>query len=221
MKKYNTCFKIVTLLSLMLIYSETQAQFNSIAVGLNGGSNGFGFDVTTDLTERLNMRATSNFFSFNFAGEIDDDPGVDVESKMKNTNFSILLNFHPYRTGFALVAGLYYMNFSVDSKMIPNESYEVDGRVFEPERLGTMNALIEYPNKFAPYIGLGFGNPIGDGSRLRLNMQIGALYTGEPKLTMTGTGMIAPTADNQPGLQEGLNQFKWYPLINLGLSFRI
>jgi hypothetical protein len=113
------------------------------------------------------------------------------------------------------------MDWSVDTDMIPNESYEVDGRVYEPERLGSLNAMIEYPNKLAPYIGVGFGNAIGDGSKLKLNMQIGAMYTGAPELRMTGTGMIAPTADNQPSFQKGLNEFNWYPMFNIGLSYRL
>lgn len=207
----------------MLISSVavTKAQFNSYAVGFNAGTNGFGIDATTNLTERLNLRSTFNFYSFNFSGEIDDDPTVEVSSKIATNNFSLLLHFHPYKSGFSLVTGIYYMDWSVDSKMIPIESYEVDGRIFEPDRLGNMRATLEYPNKIAPYLGLGFGNPIGSGSRIKFNLQIGAMYTGAPKLNMSGTGMIAPTADNQGAFQEGLNEFKWYPIMNLGLSYRI
>jgi hypothetical protein len=32
--------------------------------------------------------------------------------------------------------------------------------------------------------------------------------------------MIAPTADNQVNLQEGLDEFQFLPVVNVGLSFR-
>ncbi|MCH8496741.1 MAG: hypothetical protein LAT57_14070 [Balneolales bacterium] len=205
----------------IFIYSESNAQADTFALGINAGTNGVGIDVTTNLTSNLNLKATANFFSYNFSGEIDDDPSIDIISEMSTSNFSMLVNYYPFSDRIALVGGVYYLNWSVDTDLTPSEAYEVDDRVFEPEQLGSLNALIEYPNKFAPYLGLGFGNPIRAGSKLRVNAQLGLMYTGAPRLRMTGTGMIAPTADNQSSFQEGMNEFEWYPMFNLGLSYRL
>jgi len=37
---------------------------------------------------------------------------------------------------------------------------------------------------------------------------------------MNGDGLISPTTDQAVNFQEGLNEFDWFPVFNLGLSYR-
>lgn len=214
------CIKYALILLLLLPLS-VNAQFKEYAVGLNAGTNGLGIDLTTDINDKLNLRATGNFYAFSGIFEVDDDPSVELDTKSDNTNFSLLINYHPFRSSFGLVTGLYYMNWNTTMFMAANETYEIEDRIFQPEELGSLDGVVEYPSKLAPYLGMALGNPVGEGTKLKLNLQLGIMYMGTPELKMSGEGMIAPSAGNQPSLQEAIEQFQWYPMLNLGLSFRI
>jgi hypothetical protein len=200
----------------------------NFAVGINAGTNGFGGELTTNVTKKFNARIGFNLLNISENGSYDDeDPGLDYNADLGVSNFSALVDFFPMNRGFKLTAGFYYYNFEVTGDAIPNENYIMnEGRdnekVFTPDRLGSLAVRLEYPNKFMPYIGLGFGNAISPkGIPVKFNMQLGMLYSGAPELAMTGTGMIAPTVDQAPNIQAGLNAFEWLPVINLGLSVRI
>lgn len=72
-----------------------------------------------------------------------------------------------------------------------------------------------------PYIGFGFGNPVAEGSAVKLNISLGLMYSGNPTLDMIGEGLVAPTVDHVINFQEALDEFPWFPVLKLGLSIRI
>jgi hypothetical protein len=132
------------------------------------------------------------------------------------------VDFHPGGKGFKISGGVYLNNFDINADVVPNESYTIDEKTFAPEKMGSLSANMSYDQQIAPYLGIGFGNAVrSEGSALKFFTNLGVLYTGAPSFTMEGEGMMAPTADNAPAFQEGLNEFEFYPVFNLGLSFRI
>ncbi len=78
-----------------------------------------------------------------------------------------------------------------------------------------------YDAKIVPYAGLGIGNPVAQGSRIKLNVEIGAIYTNSPSVTMEGDGMLGPTANQGQDFVDGMKDFKFYPVVNVGLSYRL
>lgn len=206
------------------------AQFQQerrVALGINAGTTGFGGEVTTNITKKFNGRIGFNFFNNSQTGSIDDeDPGLDYNGDLSMGSFSALVDFFPANRGFRLTAGVYYHNFEISGGAIPNENYVMnEGRdnekVFSPDRLGSLSAELTYPNALMPYFGVGFGNAVAKaGIPVKVNMSLGLMYSGAPELTLNGTGMIAPTADQAPNIQQGLNEFNWFPVFTLGLSFR-
>jgi len=199
---------------------------NRYALGLNAGTTGIGGEITTNMTKKIAIRFGLNTLSYGDSGIYDDDePSVSYSGDLSQTNFSLLADFYPKNRGFKITAGLYYQNFDIAASAVPNEAYTfnegaVNEKVFGPERLGQLDVLVTYPRKLMPYAGLGFGNPVGNGSSLKLNMSLGFMYSGAPELTMNGDGLISPTTDQAVNFQEGLNEFDWFPVFNLGLSYR-
>ena len=102
----------------------------------------------------------------------------------------------------------------------PITEYDLDGKIFQPERLGSLSATFKYDQAVSPYLGIGFGD-MTRGSRVGFLFDMGMIYVGEPTFEMVGTGMIAHTADWATTMEEGLKTFTWMPVISLGLSIRL
>lgn len=175
------------------------------------------------LTEKVNARVSGTFFNYQTDGVYaDDEPSIayDVETSM--TSLGLIADYFPARRGFKLSVGVFYHDFIVDGGANPNEDYKYnDEKTFSKERLGSLAGTMDYESKIMPYAGIGVGNPVALGNKIKLNFDIGALYTNSPRFEMEGEGMIAPTANYGQDFEDGMADFKFYPVINLGLSFRI
>lgn len=215
-------FSIYLLLSIaMLTLPSTAFAQKKLAVGVNGGTYGVGGELTYRISSKFNVRGGYHGFSYSHNDSYNDlEVGIDYNGDLDVSNLSLMVDFFPFKKVLKLSAGVYKLDWKVNGDAIPNESYEFDDtHSFSPERLGTLTANVEYPSEVAPYVGFGFGNQVAKGIPLKLIVDFGAIYTGAPEITMSGTGMIAPTADNAENFQDGLNEFEWYPVIRLGLSF--
>lgn len=212
------------ILILLLVASVVSVDYvqGQTALGVKAGSTGFGAEVTTSLSNKFNARLAGSFFSYSGNGTYDEEEvGIDYDVTGDVTSIGGLVDYYPFNRGLKLSAGLFYHDFMIDGGAIPNESYSIDEKEFAPEKLGSLNAQMDYESNIVPYGGLGFGNPVGPGGRFKVNLELGALYTNSPRVTMAGEGMIAPTADQDQDLEDGLSDFKVYPVLNLGFSYRI
>lgn len=208
----------IFLIMLFLPAGIVQAQ---IAIGIKGGSTGAGGEFTYSLNERFNARVSGSAFSYAYNGEADMEPTVGYDVDGKITSIGITADYFPFKKFLKLSAGLFYNDFEVNGFVAPTEAYEVEGKVFSQEKLGSLTALVNYKSKIAPYAGIGFGNPVKKGFPVRFSMDIGALYTDSPQIEMTGKGMIGPTANQGQDFEDGLSDFKFYPVLNFAVSFRI
>ena len=217
------------ILFLLFTYTESDAQSTfgqGIAVGIQAGTTGIGAEAATSIVPNLVLRTSIGKASGSSMQEIENDPSLDLDVQINITTFTLGVDYFPFKRYFKLSAGLVYNDFNLDATAIPNENYilnkgEDNEKVFNPDRLGSLSIGVNYPNKWNPYVGLGFGNMVGDGFPLKLTVNLGLLYSGPPELRMTGTGMIAPTVDQASNIQEGLDVFEWFPVFNIGLSYRI
>lgn len=203
---------------LILPVQTTDAQ---MAVGIKAGTAGIGGEFTHSVTGKLNARATGAFFSYNSDGIYEDDPDIAYDMTGNITSIGLVADYFPIRKAFKLSAGLFYHDFTVNGDATPNEPYVMDDKTFQPERLGSLTGKMEYESKIVPYAGLGFGNPVAGGGKLRFNFEIGAMFTNSPSVTMEGEGMIAPSANQDQDFEDEMKGFKFYPVLNLGLSYRL
>lgn len=215
----------LTMLLLFISSPELSAQIRpakKFAIGIDAGTTGIGGELTTNLTKKLNVRFGISAFNRSESGVYDEDePAIAYDGSLSINNISLLVDYYPFTRGLKLSAGFYKNAFEVTANAEPNESYEINGKVFSPDRLGSLQATVVYPNEIMPYIGIGFGNPLAKGLPIKLNMSLGLMYSGAPELTMVGEGFISPTIDQAVNFQDGLNEFEWFPVFKLGLSFRV
>ena len=213
-----------TLLLIMLFafVSTAYAQENrGLALGLRAGTMGPGAELMLPIGKKLTVRGGGTLFSITRSRtEKDDDIEIRFDGDVTWGGFRALLDVHPFGNSFRLTGGAYMDQREVTATGVPVSDFDLDGKIFTSDKLGSMTAAVSFDQSVSPYAGIGFGNATR-GSRVGFLLDIGVLYQGSPSFDMTGTGMIAPTANFGPTMEAGLETFKWMPLVSLGLSIRL
>ncbi len=215
--------------SLLLLFSAAvvtpntaRAQQPQTALTLRAGSPGIGGDVAVGLTSHWNVRAGVSYFGSSHLTNktVEDvDLGIDVNTTL--FSISAIADYFPWKkSGFHLSAGALYNGNGAEASIVANGPYTVGSRTFTAEEIGGLDGEVSF-NALAPYVGLGFGNVTALGSRLGVVVDLGAAYHQSPNISMSGTGMLSPTAEQAPQLEENLSSFKFFPVLSLGLSYRM
>jgi hypothetical protein len=209
------------LLITIMVVGTVSAQKQGLAFAVKAGSMGPGIELAFPIGDKLVIRAGGSAFNVSKTQiERGDDVDVRFDADVTWGGFSGLVDFHPFKNGFRLTGGAYVDNREVTAAGVAISEFDLDGKIFQPERLGSLSATFKYDQAVSPYLGIGFGD-MTRGSRLGFLFDIGVIYTGKPTFEMTGTGMIAQTANWATRMEEGLTTFTWMPVVSLGLSFRI
>ncbi len=192
------------------------------ALGVKLGTTGIGAEGSIPVYNKLNARVGGTFFSYNHAGVYaDDDPAIAYDASLNITSIGAVADYFPFDNSLKLSGGLFYYDFSVNGGATPNEAYTIEEKTFQPEKLGSLSADVGFGSNLVPYAGIGLGDPVHSDRPLTFTLELGALYTDSPQITMHGEGMISPTADQAQDFEEGVSDLRFYPVLNLGLSYRI
>lgn len=215
--------RAVILCAFGLLFSVPElTRGQTFAVGVRGGTSGIGIDLISSVNQSVNLRIGGSLFSYSRSGIRDyDDLDFRYDAEATVEMYSAILDWYPGKTGFHFSGGVYYNATRVDGAARPDENYEFGGRTFTPEEVGSLEADAGYESSLAPYVGIGFGNALAPDTRFDLVMRLGVMYTNSPKFEMTGTGMIAPSAGQDHNIEAGLRDFRWYPVLNLGVSVNL
>ena len=207
------------LVAFLFIASESAAQ--GLAIAARAGTLGPGFEAIVPIGSKFNIRAGGSYFSFTRSQVLEDeDTDVEFKSDVQWGAFGGMVDWHPFSSGFRLTGGAFVDLRDVSATGTPLTAVTIEDKEFSPERLGSLTAGFRYDQTISPYLGIGFGDA-ARGARVGFLFDLGMVYAGSPTFHMEGTGMIAPTANWAPTLTEGLQSFKWMPLISIGLGVRI
>jgi len=193
------------------------------AVGAKFGTLGFGAEIYKSFTPAFNARLVANAFQFDDSGTEDD---VTYDYEVDLNTMGAMLDWHIFRGGFRLSAGAVANGNEVSLVAKPTASYTIGDTTYTAAEVGTLNGKIDF-DSVAPYVGIGWGNPVGMGKRLSLNLDVGVLFTGEPTVALTADGLLASNAAfqadlqrEQQNVQEELNDLELYPVVALGLTYQ-
>lgn len=202
-----------------------------VAVGVRAGTPGLGLELAIGLTDTLNARV--GYAAFNYDDKI-KDTDVTYDGKLKLRNPSAVLDWHPFKGGFHLSAGLVKASTKADVEGEPTDGeFEFDGEEFQASEVGSVNGKLKMGKSVAPYIGLGWGNPVDKNGRVTFMFDVGAIYSGKPDVNLKATCGPALALDparcaelqnaietEEDDLADEVDSFKWYPVLNLGIAVR-
>lgn len=195
------------------------------AVSGKGGTLGVGGDFTIGVTDNVNARVGLNMLDLDPDDvEIEDieyDLGIDLQS------FSALLDWHIFDDSFRISGGLISMNNKIGLDVRPTKSEEIGGTVYTPTQIGTLSGSVEIDN-MAPYVGIGWGNPLTHNQRWGFTCDFGVAFAGSPEAALTSIGgtlssdstFLANLEKERRDIEDDLDSLKFYPVISLGLFFR-
>ena len=196
------------------------------SLGLRGGTLGGGAELSYALSQRAAVRLNADGYNRKQTSTHDN---IDYDMKLKLKTASLLGDWFPFANNFRISAGAMFNGNKFTMKGQPtNGTFTINGVTYTAQDVGSFDALVDF-KKAAPYFGIGYGRPINSG--LSLIFDLGVMFQGGPrsKIDVTcGTsiqGMAQcsnlqrDAAAEQSNLDESLHNFKYYPLVSLGLAY--
>jgi len=200
------------------------------AIGVTAGTTGLGANVNIPIAPTLGFRV--GYSGFVYHHDIDQTE-IDYAGRLHFNEVSGLLDWYVLAGGFHLTAGAYGGNTRVDVNGRPHDgTYIINGTSYNAAQVGSLSGQLKFGNSVKPYLGLGWGNPF-QGGPLTFTVDLGAIYGGTPSVSLTAhCGIAAPPgsaectqvqnslADERSRLARDVTVAKWYPVLNLGVSYR-
>lgn len=220
---------ITTLIATGLLTLSTTTLADSdegkFALGLGVGTTGATISGTFNLSESTNIRAIYASYSDSLS---ETDSGIAYDYEIDLSSFSVLLDWHPFDGGFRVSAGAVSNGNEFKGTAAQGTgNTTVGNQSFSNAQLGTLRAQVD-SDGVVPYLGVGWGNAVGKGSALSFSLDLGVIFQGQPDVTLTTEGTDASIlaavntqlAVEKAQLESDLDDFKLYPVLNVGVNYR-
>jgi hypothetical protein len=192
------------------------------SLGIRAGTLGGGLELSTALSQRAGVRLNVDGYNRTQSSTQDN---IQYDMKLKLRTASLLGDWFPFANNFRISAGAMFNGNKFTLKGQPTGgNYTINGNTYTAAEVGSLDATVDF-RKGAPYFGLGYGRPINSG--LSLIFDLGVVFQGSPRSKIDVTcGVTAQCAQlqsdaaaEQSKLDDSLHNFKYYPLISLGLAY--
>lgn len=214
-----------TLLAMLFACATLNANAENVAVGVKAGSLGFGLEISAPLqvVDNLNGRLGFNYFSHDQDDELDD---IDYDTEATLNTLSALLDWHPMGNGFRVSGGLFYNKSDLSIESTTTGLVDIGGTSFPISASDKLKGDAEF-DPIAPYLGIGYGHYFGNNGNLSLTADLGVMFQGEPDVSLSAEGALATAPGIQAALQQeeddiqdDADEFEYFPVISVGLSYR-
>lgn len=212
-------------LAALLLCANAQAQ---IAVSADLGTSGAGVAVIVPMETYLNGRFGIHYFNTSSNKRA---AAVDYASKGRLKNVDFLFDwFIVDRSKIRLTGGVVYnaSEIAATAKAGADGKYVINGHPYNAVDVGTLNGVVDF-RKAAPYLGIGWGNPISRAKSWHLMADLGVMYQGRGRAALASRGCVTSTvvcravaadvAADKASFQEELDSYKFYPVARFGMAY--
>ncbi len=205
----------------------------SAQVGITAdlGTTGVGAHLVVPMETYLNGRFGINGFKHDFS-KTSGSIAYDVQGKLQTVD--ILFDWY-LREGssFHLTGGVIYNGNRLDAHAKPNANgtFALNNTGYTAANIGGLNGTVDY-RKAAPYIGIGWGNPLAgarNGRGWSFTGDLGVFYMGNPNVKLTswscslGTTACATLLKDieveRLKLQDDFDNLKVFPVLRASVSY--
>jgi hypothetical protein len=200
------------------------SKWPGLALGPKIGTTGLGFDLVFGVASWLNLRSGFSFGDLSLETPIS---GVDYDTDITITSLPLLVDIH-FGGNFRISGGIFFQTgSSADLLSTPTEAVQIGAHTYAPDVVGTLTGEIEVSDVVSPYIGIGFGNAVGEDQLLTFMMDIGVVFQSyDVTLTSNGAGMTTKLDTfrkdmvlEEQTIQDDVDNFAIYPVITLGVAY--
>ena len=158
--------------------------FNPASISAEVGSLGYGANLGYSINDKVELQAgwAGGDVADLFGGDFDaNDINYDVDADFSNPYMGVQLR--PAGNWFTMGAGIIVPDNNLDvTANANNDFYEIDGKKYDANDVGTLKGSLEHRNKLAPYLTVGFRPNITN--NFGVFGEIGAAYLGKTDATV-------------------------------------
>jgi hypothetical protein len=203
--------------------------FAQTAFELHGGTQGLGIGIVAKLSDRTNFRIGGNYLNTRITLRESD---VEYRARQEWRNAPILFDWFPSATGSFRFTGGVIANgnrFSVESRPNSFGFLDLNNRTYSSSQVPSVTGTVKF-NSAAPYLGVGWGNPVREGTNWGYLVDLGVAYQGRAKASLTATcgavsaalcaQIIADANAEATQLQNELRGYRWIPFVQAAVTKR-
>ena len=191
------------------------------------GTVGVGGGVAGSFNSRLGARLGYTAFDYKVKDIESSDLSFDATAELGG--LQALLDWYPFGGSFRVSAGV-MENAKVSATARPlTDTYTFDGVTYTTADVARARGTAEF-DSFAPYLGLGFGRALSSNGRFAFTADVGVAFTGAADVTLNVTCTPSAVAlcdqiqddvvAEQAELQADADDFKYWPVLSFGVSYR-
>lgn len=217
----------VVALTMLIGLAPNDARAINTEIDVKIGTLGTGLEFAHAFTDSAGIRL--GFNSWNYSKATTEN-GVDYDAKLKLRSFQFLGEWYPFGGVFRFDLGLVSNGnkFDLTAKPSAGGTYTFNGVPYSAAQVGSAAGHVNF-KKLAPYLGIGWGTPAGSG--FTLTADVGVLFQGKPRSTLSvvcGSSLNASQCQSltddvtaeQAKLDESLKNFKYYPVLSIGVGYK-
>jgi hypothetical protein len=183
--------------------ADVDVHVSTLGVGL-----GVAFPVSNSVDARIGFNQFSKSFSTTTTNTTAaGTTNINYIGNLKLSTIDLLADWHPFNGMTHLTAGLMYNN----------NKFEATG--VDQTTGASVNATVNF-NKMAPYLGFGWSGQAKN-TGWSFKSDFGVLFQGAPTATLTTNNAVlaATLASEQATLNDKLKNFKYYPVVSIGIGY--
>jgi len=196
-------------LAVLVVAMAACGAAQAAGIGVRAGTTGVGADVAFGIAPTLSARLGYSALKWDHDVETSN---VDYEGRLELSNLAGMIDFHPLGPIFRITGGV----------ILNDNKYDVRGERFG----GSISGTVEPGRSAAPYLGIGWGTVAGTG--INFYADLGVMFMGSPKARLsadcgslpgpTCTSLRNEVAAEEARLEDELKRFKYFPVLNIGLT---
>lgn len=209
--------------------------FKPAAVRAEVGTTGYGGAISWNANPYVGVTLGYNGGDISWSDDIKVNGAkydLDMDNKLAYLNAEI----RPWANWFYTALGVGYIDndYGLTARATGQDTIKINDVKYQATagNTGVVNGRMSYENNIAPYVGFGFSPAITN--RWGVFGEIGAYYTGNPKVELTATNLTPVRAEGDltpyPSAQASADadaekirnkdKYEWMPVAKLGVSFR-
>ncbi|GAA5786181.1 hypothetical protein [Chitiniphilus shinanonensis] len=214
--------------ALVLIAASASAPAQDTAIGIDLSTLGVGGELTHRLTDQFNLRLNLNGLQLNRSDTLDN---VDYDADIRLFTAGIIGDWIIPDTRFRLSAGVFYNGNKADLTSKANDgTYRINGVTYDADDIGNLTGRVDF-NRFSPYLGIGWGNPVAGDDALTFTFDLGVLYQGAAKLRLDANcdpdlpaaacqALQNDVEAERARAEDDIRDYRFWPVVKVGLNYR-
>ncbi len=219
--------KLLTLTLMVGALATSGARSADFGLYGTAGTVGLGGGVAANFGQYIGARV--GYTSYTYEANDLEQSDLSFSGEVELGGTQALLDLHPFGGGFRLSLGM-MENAQITGRALPTaNTFTFDGVTYSSADVGEARGSATF-DSFSPYVGLGYGRALSRRGKLAMNADLGVALTGAADVQLDVscataaqalcTDLLDDVAAEQAQIQADAEDYKYWPVLSIGLSYR-